>query len=314
MTTGARSLPTQDEVLGYFKTLSNWGRWGPDDERGTLNLITPEKVRRAVALVRDGVSVSCERPITYELGGGASVVLHYMTGTGESQVPGTPNVGGGSGDFFGIAPHGYTITHMDALSHIFWEGYMYNGRPARVVTSRGAGAGSIEVPAANGVVGRGVLLDIARLKGVKWLENGTPVLPEDLEAAEAAEGVRVEEGDILFIRTGHYRHRLEEGADAVPAANRPGLHVACMPWLHERGVAVLGGEGPEVVPSGYALNTLPVHQVGITAMGLYLIDAANFDDLAAACEERNRWEYLMTLAPLKFSMGTGCPVNPIAVF
>jgi len=314
MTRQTRNLPNQDEVLTYFKTLSNWGRWGEDDERGTLNLITPDKVRQAAGLVRDGVSVSCERPITYDLGTGPSVTLHYMTGTGESQEPGAINVGGGSGDFFGIAPHGYTITHMDALSHIFWEGYMYNGRPANVVTSRGAGAGSIEVPAANGVVSRGVLLDIARLKGVKWLENGTPVLPEDLEAAEEAEGVRVEEGDILFIRTGHYRHRLEEGADAVPASNRPGLHVACMPWIHERGVAVLGGEAPEVTPSGYEFNTLPVHQVGIVAMGLYLIDAANFDDLARACEERNRWEYAMTLGPLKFSMGTGCPLNPIAIF
>lgn len=315
MTTGSRALPTQEEVLGYFKSLSNWGRWGADDERGTLNLITPEKVRQAAALVREGVSVSCARPITYDLGPGSSLVIHYMTGTGEGLVPGTPNVAGGSGDFFGIAPHGYTITHMDALSHMFWEGYMYNGKPANLITARaGAVVGSIETPAERGVVSRGVLLDIARLKGVKWLENGTPVLPEDLEAAEKAQGVRVEEGDILFVRTGHYRHRKEEGAEAVPAAHRPGLHVACMPWLHERGVAVIGGEGPEVTPSGYPLNTLPVHHVGIVAMGLYLIDAANFDELAEACEARNRWEYMMTIAPLKFTAGTGCPVNPIAVF
>ena len=315
MTTGARTLPTQEEVLSYFKTCSNWGRWGADDERGTLNLITPEKVRQAAALVRDGVSVSCERPITYDLGvPGSSLTMHYMTGTGEAQEPGATHVAGGSGDFFGIAPHGYTITHMDALSHMFWEGYMYNGKPAKLVTARGAGAGSIEVPAERGVVSRGVLLDIARLKGVKWLENGTPVMPEDLEAAERAQNVRVESGDILFVRTGHYRHRLEEGAEAVPAASRPGLQAACMPWLHERGVAVIGGEGPEVTPSGYELNRLPVHQIGIIAMGLYLIDAANFDDLAKACEERNRWEYMMTIAPLKFTLGTGCPVNPIAVF
>ena len=313
MTTGTRNLPSQEEVLGYFNSLSNWGRWGADDERGTLNLITPEKVQRAARLIQDGTSVSCERPITYDLGA-PSVSLHYMTGTGESLEPGAKNVAGGSGDFFGIAPHGYTITHMDALSHIFWEGYIYNGKPARLITARGATVGSIEVPAARGVVGRGVLLDIARLKGVKWMENGEPVMPEDLEAAEKAQGVRVEEGDILFVRTGHYRHRLEEGAEAVPAAKRPGLQVACMPWLRERGVAVLGGEGPEVTPSGYPLNVLPVHQVGIVAMGLYLIDAANFDDLAKACEERNRWEYFMTIAPLKFSLGTGCPVNPIAVF
>ncbi len=313
MTTG-RALPTQEEVLGYFKSCSNWGRWGADDQRGTLNLITPEKIQRAAALIKDGVSVSCERPITYNLAA-PSVSIHYMTGTGEAQVPGTPNVAGGSGDFFGMAPHGYTITHMDALSHIFWEGYMYNGKPANLITARGgATTHSIEVPAERGIVGRGVLLDIARLRGVKWLEHGTPVLPEDLEEAERAQGVRVEEGDILFIRTGHYRRRKEEGDDAVPSNHRPGLHVAAMPWLHERGVAVLAGEAPEVVPSGYPLNTLPVHHVAITAMGLYMIDAANFDELAAACEERNRWEYFMTIAPLKYTFGTGSAVNPIAVF
>lgn len=314
MTTGPK-LPTQDEVLGYFKSCSNWGRWGADDQRGTLNLITPDKVARAAALIKDGVSVSCERPITYDMSTGSSLVVHYMTGTGESQVPGTPNVAGGSGDFFGMAPHGYTITHMDALSHMFWEGYMYNGMPANLVTARGgATKGSIEVPAENGVVGRGVLLDIARTKGVKWLENGTPVMPEDLEEAERAQGVRVGEGDILFVRTGHYRHRVEEGHAAVPANHRPGLQAACLPWLHERGVAVIGGEGPEVTPSGYPLNTLPVHHVAITAMGLYLIDAAQFDDLAKACEERNRWEYFVALAPLKYSVGTGSPLNPIAIF
>jgi kynurenine formamidase len=308
------ALPSQDEVLSYFKSLSNWGRWGPDDQRGTLNLITPDKIRQAGGLIRDGVSVSCERPIPFDGSTGLSTALHYMTSTGESHEPGTARQFGGSGDFFGIAPHGYTITHMDAHSHIFWEGYVYNGKPAKLVTSRGAGVGSIEVPAEVGVVSRGVLLDIARLRNVKWLENGTPVMPEDLEEAERAQGVRVEEGDILFVRTGHYRHGLEEGPAAIPPARRPGIQVACLPWLHERGVAVIGGEGPEVTPSGYDLLQLPVHAVAITAMGLYMIDAANFDDLAKACEERNRWEFFTTIAPLKLVMGTGCPVNPIAVF
>jgi kynurenine formamidase len=300
-------------VLGYFKSCSNWGRWGPDDERGTLNLITPDKVRQAAALVRDGVSVSCERPIVYEASGN-TLTLHYMNSTGESQVPGKTHEPGGATDFFGVAPHGYTITHMDALSHFFWEGYMYNGKPANLVTVRGATAGAIDVPAERGVVSRGILLDIARLKGVKWLENGTPVMPEDLEAAETAEGVRVEEGDVLFVRTGHYRRRREEGPAAVPGDNRPGIQAACMPWLHQRGVAVIGGEAPEVSPSGYEINRLPVHQIGISAMGLYLIDACNFDELAEACEQRNRWEFMITIAPLKFTLGTGCPVNPIAVF
>ena len=166
MTTDARPLPTQEEVLGYFKSLSNWGRWGQDDERGTLNLITPEKVRQAAALVREGVSVSCARPITYDLGPGSSLVIHYMTGTGEAQVPGTPNVAGGSGDFFGIAPHGYTITHMDAHSHMFWEGYMYNGRPANLITARGGAV--VGQPGADGLVGGGDLSHVGTLaQGVR---------------------------------------------------------------------------------------------------------------------------------------------------
>src|SRR5262249_32852616 len=158
--------PSEEEVLNYFKTLSNWGKWGADDERGTLNYITPEKIQYAASLIKEGYSVSCERPITYEASGGPSLVVHYMTGTGEAQALGAKTVAGGAGDFSGIAPHGYTITHMDAHSHMFWEGYMYNGKPAHLVTARGATKGSIEVPAEQGVVGRGVLLDIARLKGV----------------------------------------------------------------------------------------------------------------------------------------------------
>ena len=314
MTTTSGTTPTEDEMLGYFSSLSNAGRWGADDQRGTLNLITPEKVRQAAALVREGISVSCARPITYDLGMNVSLSMHHMINTGESQVLGAKHVSASASDFFGIAPHGYTITHMDALGHMFWEGYFYNRRPAHLVTVRGATEGSIEVPAERGVVSRGVLLDVARVKGVKWLENGTPVLPADLEAAEQAQGVRVESGDILFVRTGHYRHRLEEGLEAVPPTRRPGLHAACMPWLHERGVAVIGGEGPEVAPSGYDTVRQPIHQIGIAAMGLYLIDAGNFEELAKACEEHNRWEYMMTIAPLKFTLGTGCPVNPIAVF
>jgi kynurenine formamidase len=166
----------------------------------------------------------------------------------------------------------------------------------------------------DGVVSRGVLLDVARLRGVDWLEPGDGILPGELEAAEAAQGVRVEEGDILLVRTGHLHRRNEEGPRPL-AGGWPGLSAACLPWLRERGVAVLGGDPvSDVVPSGFPSMPQPLHQIGIPHMGLWLLDNCNMEELTHACQERGRWEFLFTIAPLRIQYGTGSPVNPIAVF
>ena len=219
-----------------------------------------------------------------------------------------------SADFIGMAFHGVTITHVDSLAHFFWEGQMYNGKPASVVNTRqGATAGSIELMHP-GVVTRGVLLDVARVRDVDWMDLGEGVFPQDLEAAENACNVRVESGDILLIRTGNYRRRLEQGP-WDQNVTRPGPHSACLPWFRQRDIAMLGSDTPnDAVPSGYDRLPRPVHQVAIVALGLWFIDNCNLEELAAACARRNRWEFLLSIGPLPIRHGTGSPVNPIAVF
>jgi kynurenine formamidase len=306
-----KRVPTEDEVLGYMGSLSNWGRWGPDDELGTLNLITPAKRAQAGRLVREGISVTCSRLIVPEMAPDVTSIppLHYMIRTGEHAPSSGP---GGSSDFIGLSFHGLTITHLDSLCHQFWDGKMYNGKPASLVgVEQKATAGHID-NAQNGVVTRGVLLDIAQVKGKDWLEAGEAVFTEDLEAAEEAQGVHVEEGDALLLRLGWYKRRQEVGP---PASGRPGLHAETLPWLHRRGVSIIAADASQdMEPSGYSKLGLPIHRVGIVAMGLWLIDAANFEELVKVCRELGRWEFMFTVAPLRFYRATGSPVNPLAIF
>ncbi|MDO8750762.1 MAG: cyclase family protein [Dehalococcoidia bacterium] len=310
-TASRKAPPTEEEVVGYMDSLSNWGRWGREDFMGTLNFITPEKRLKALKLVKEGVTVSCERPIMYDdyPVGLRFPTKHFMQSTGEGEDP------HGSNDFIMIGLHGgQIITHMDSPCHMFYNKSMYNGHPANLVTLEdGAKQGAIDL-LGNGIVTRGVLLDVARVMGKKWLEPGEAIFPEDLEAAEKAEGVRVESGDVLCFRTGYTLWMRENGH---PKDRRwPGLQAACLPWLRERGVAVLGGDCPnDVSPSGYEKpSTLPVHLVALVAMGLWLLDGANHEDLSAACQQRNRWEFLLSIAPLKLTAATGSPVNPLAMF
>jgi len=306
-------IPTEAEVLEYMTSLSNWGRWGEDDQLGTLNLITPEKRAQAASLVKEGLSITCSRLIVPEGAPDVTSIppLHYMVNTGESAPSSGP---GGSSDFIGFSFHGLTITHLDSLCHQFWDGKMYNGRPASMVTAQQkATAGNID-QAQNGVVTRGVLLDITKVKGKPWLEAGEPVFTEDLEAAEAAQGVKVGEGDALCVRLGWYKRRQEVGPPTA-AEGRPGLHAETLPWLRERGVSIITADASwDVAPSEYPTIGLPIHRVGIVGMGLWLIDAANFDELVQTCERLNRWEFMFMVAPLRFYNATGSPVNPLAVF
>jgi kynurenine formamidase len=304
-------IPTEEEVLGYMTSLSNWGRWGADDELGTLNLITPEKRAQAAGLVREGISVTCSRLIVPELAADVTSIppLHYMIRTGESAPSSGP---GGSSDFIGFSFHGLSITHLDSLCHQFWDGKMYNGKPASLIKADEKATACHIDRAQNGIVTRGVLLDIAKVKGKKWLDAGEPVFTEDLEAAEQSQGVKVEEGDALILRLGWAKRRLEEGP---PASGRPGLHAETLPWLHRRGVSMIVADASQdQAPNDYPQLILPVHRVGIVAMGLWLIDAANCEDLVEVCERLNRWEFMFNVAPLRFKNATGSPVNPLAIF
>jgi kynurenine formamidase len=306
----AQPIPTEQEAIDWIESISNWGRWGEDDQLGAANLITPQKLAAAAALVHEGISVGCGRRIQYAPKAGLPEALtpplHFMGRSGES----ASNEGvDAAHDWAGLPLHGFYITHLDSFSHLFWKGVMYNGRKASLVTTeRGARAGSIE-PAAAGIVSRGILLDIPRLRGVDWLEDGDWVSREELEAAETAEGVRVEPGDICIVRTGYGARRPSDGL------NLPGLSADCVPWLNERTPALLTSDTTnDAGASRYPKLSSPIHVACLVKLGIWLVDNCDLEELAAVCARLGRWEFMFTVAPLRLANATGCPVNPIAVF
>lgn len=287
--------------------LSNWGRWGPDDEKGALNLITPETRRRAAALVTDGITVSMANDIITE----ASI-----EGNSPFEIETYVNAGGG-GDTLSVRFHGYIHTHVDAFAHRFMDGKMWNGFAATNVTEEaGAQKGSVYA-AHEGIFTRGVLMDIARLKGVPYLEPGTRIYIEDLEAWEKMAGVRVSSGDAVFIRTGRWARREAVGPWDVNN-RRAGLDPSVIPWLRERDVAILGSDSMhDAMPlqDGAELDSgVALHDFALIMLGVHLFDNMNLEAVGDAAAERSRWEFLLTAAPLRFRTATGSPLNPIAVF
>ena len=306
------------EFERIFESVKNWGRWGADDQLGTLNLITPERVAAAAALVRSGRRASMEIPINTVAGpDNPNPAIHFVTQGHDIDIE-----SGGLRfglDFLGMASHGDCHSHVDALNHISYNGQTYNGKPAQqVVTTTGGTTLGIDVIAARGgLVGRGVLLDLPRHRGVKWLEPGEAVTRDELEACERAQGVRLGEGDIFVYRTGHHRRRLELGAwDNGPTGEgKAGLHVDTIPWMHERGIAAFLPDGDgEAIPSTVEGMTYPIHPLQIVAMGMLTADSLQLEDLAQACEEEGRFEFMVVGLPLRLPGGTGSPWNPIAIF
>jgi len=319
----ARAAMDPSDVLSLHQSLSNWGRWGDDDQLGTLNFITPEVTVSAATTVQAGHRVSCSRPLpTKPALDNPSPVLHHMTGT---------FVEGHGGDFFAISSHGFTTTHIDALCHVFHEGKLYNGYSAETVTPHGAmqlGLHHMQ----SGIATRGVLLDIAAVRGVEALEPGEPIFPEDLEAAEDAGGFKVQSGDALLIRTGRWRWRELHGPWRL-GERAAGLDASCLSWIHQRQVSILGCDGfSDVMPSRIASAPkvggssdvggvdltklglmLPIHSVSIVAMGMPLLDNLELEELAAVCTANNRWAFFFLAAPLVLENGTGSPLNPIAI-
>jgi kynurenine formamidase len=301
----AREPLSVAEVLAFHDTLSNWGRWGDDDQLGALNLITPEVTAAATATVRAGRTVSCARALnTVAAPDNPTPVAHHMTGTATE---------GWGADYFAISPHGFATSHIDALCHVFHDGKIFNGYSADTVTAHGATRLGIH-HLQSGVVTRGVLLDLPALRGVDALEPGEPVFPEDLEAAEDHTGVRARSGDALLVRTGRWRWREQHGPWDL-GRRAAGLDAACLPWLRERDVAVLGSDGvSDVLPSRIEGVGMPIHTVTLVVLGVHLLDNLDFDALATACADEARWEFLFVVAPLVLRRGTASPVNPIAVF
>ena len=307
---------TSEWMRGVFEQVKNWGRWGEDDERGALNYIDDKKRAAAAALIRDGAAISCalDFPVDPSVNN-PHPAQHMMVVAGDAccdpRAPGLEM----TMDFIGIAFHGMASSHIDALCHVLVDGKMYNGFPAAEVLSTGARKGSV-MAASDGITGRGVLLDISRLRGASWLEPTDRIQPEDLEAAEAEQGLEVEEGDILLVNTGRHAREAKYGPWSPMEVGLAGLDPRCLPFLHERGIAVLGGDGVQDAMPGYGLESwpVPIHQVCLVAMGVHLLDNLELRGLAEACAARKRWEFFFSVAPLRVAGGTGSPVNPIAIF
>jgi kynurenine formamidase len=297
-----------------FAKVCNWGRWGPDDELGTLNYITPDHVRAASALVRLGCSVSLSVPInTVVAKDDPRPAIHYMVRTFD--IPSPRGQTQSAADFLASEVHGNRQTHMDALCHQAYKGKLYNGKSTDSVTSKGSTTLDI-MSYTHGIVGRGVLLDLPRRRRVKWLEPGEAVTREDLEACEEAQGVSLREGDIFLFRTGHHRRRLELGPwdSSHEGEGRAGLHATTMLLLHERKVAAFLPDGDgEVVPGCVEGVGSPVHALQITAMGMACADNLQFEDLIEKCEQQGRWEFMVVAAPLRLPSGTGSLFNPVAI-
>ena len=298
-----------------FEGAKNWGRWGADDERGALNLLTPERTAAAAAGVRTGRTVSCALDLaTQAAADNPRPAEHFMITAGDCRddnpLPGFEQ----TTDFFGVACHGMAFTHIDALCHIFVDGVMYNGFAAEEVSSHGARRNSV-MAAASGICGRGVLLDIPLRRGEEWLDPAHRITVAELEEAERSHGVTVGPGDILLVNTGRSRWRRAEGPGII-ARGMAGLDAECVPWLRERDVAVLGSDGISDGLGGEMVTgwAMPIHQCVIAAMGVHLVDNVDLLGLSEACAEEGRYAFLLTIAPLRLIGGTGCVVNPVAVF
>ena len=303
-----------DAVRTLGKQLSNWGRWGADDERGTLNFITPDVVKRAAGLVRRGqvfslgLTFGAEGP---QIGQGGRVnPLHFMTAV-DQKLPGDYPDGFRYADDVMVLPL-QCATQWDSLAHVHYDGQLYNGFPATTTTSAGASKAGIDKVGA-GVVSRGVLLDVARLKGEARLKPGTVITPADLEAAERAQGVRVERGDVLLVRTGQMEH-LEGGDKEAYRIPSPGLTVGTVPWFRERDVAAVATDTMpfEVWPGEDEAALLPVHLLHLVEMGMTQGQNWVLDELARDCAADGVYEFLLSATPEPFVGAVGSPVNPVA--
>lgn len=297
----------QQDFDKIIDSISHWGRWGTNDQLGALNLITPQKRKSAALLVDTGISLSLSHDVVKEVAASSPAFEHRMVSTGLEAGADS------SADIYTVQYHGYTQTHLDALCHLFYKGQMYNGISQREVNEKGAGKLSVLLMK-TGLFTRGVLMDIPRLLGMEYLPGRRAIQPQDLDAWEKKSGVSVGPCDAIFIRTGRWARRAAQG-DWDFESDSAGLDVACLAWLRSRDVAVLASDlAADVMPSGIDGIKLPIHWGTIFAMGVAILDNCDLDPLSAEAARLNRWEFLLTAAPLAVAGGTGSPINPIATF
>ena len=296
---------TKSDIDRMMKELSNWGRWGKDDQKGTVNLITPAKRKAAAAEVREGFSVSMARDTDS---------VKSVDNTSPFALKMSPPVDGQFNmDEYTVFFHGFAHTHLDALSHVFYEGKMYNGFPESAVKPDGTGALAVTAFSERFFT-RGVIVDIPAMKNLPWLEPSAAIEPADLDAWEKKTGVHIQSGDAVFIRTGRWAYRAAKGPWDI-GSHAAGLSPLVARWLKQRDIALLGSDAShDVLPSGIPGVTYPIHQLLLVAMGTPLFDQCELEGVAKEAAKRNRWTFLFTAAPIRVTGGTGGPINPIATF
>lgn len=295
-------VPKQ-EFEKWQTELNNWGRWGPKDEMGTLNLLTPAKRKQAVGLVKEGVTVSLSSDIPTERAVDVPCPAEWaMTSLNADKIA-FPCI------------HGPGLTHLDSFAHVYFNGKMWNGDLVSDVVTKEAGPKRKSIlTMKDGIVTRGVLYDMARLKGVPYLEPGTRIYVEDLEAWEKKAGVKAGPGDALLLGWGRWVRSAKLGPWAINGETA-GLDTSVIPWLKKRDIAILGWETPTYAPKPEGdIPGSPVHDFALTMLGIHILDRADFTAVSEAAAARKRWEFMLTIAPLAIPRGTGSPVNPIATF
>ena len=312
----ARAPQSLAEFEALQKQVSNWGRWGADDELGTWNIVTNEMRKEAAALVTEGVSVS---------------LAHTLITEPAADTPNKPGGGLGpllmenGGSKFTIQFHSTTHSHIDAVCQFDYQGKIYNGFDFKDRKANGGCAKSDINMNKAGFLTRGILMDIPRLKGVPYLEPGTPVYPEDFEAWEKQAGFKVQPGDAIFLRTGRWVRRREVGPWNLippdPQAGEAGYHISTVPWMHERDVVMVAADmSNDVRPPGATKDVLantrgmPVHSLVIVSMGGYVVDAVDLEELGNTAARLNRWTFMLTGAPTAVDGGTGSLLNLTATF
>ncbi len=317
-----RKTYTKQDVLDMARRCSNWGRWGPEDELGVLNFITPTDIVNAARLVRRGKVFALglaldEKGPQRGLFGGRWNPLHQMLATGTDAVAGVQDETVGL-RYADDAIHLPTqcATQWDALAHVFLGDQMWNGYPAILVDSRGAKKCGIE-HFRDKMVGRGVLLDVARCKGVACLDDGYPITTADLDETAAKQGIDVRRGDFMIVRTGQMEERLRKGDwGGYAGGDAPGLAFETCEWIYRKEIAAICSDtwGIEVRPNETTAEVnQPFHWVTIPAIGIVHGEIMYLKELADDCAADRVYEFLFSAPPLNITHGTGSPINPQAI-
>jgi kynurenine formamidase len=311
-TTSRPAIANEQDFRRAMKELSNWGRWGADDELGAANLITPAKRKQALALAKEGVAISLSHDIAQEVAADAPFILERTLN--DVTDSGTTDRYQYTGTY-----HGVVHSHMDAVDcHVMYEGKGYNGRSMEDIKAAGGCPKGNITALKDGIVTRAILFDATLLPGkapLGWLEPGTAVHREDLEALEKLEHVKVAPGDVILLYTGRWKRRAEKGPWSRETGFA-GYHADVAYFLKERGVSFIGSDGPtDMMPSGFpAPIRIPLHQLALAAMGVDIFDNLDFERAVEHARQANRYEFLFSAAPLRIALGTGSPLNPLAIF